>query len=185
MSLPHELRPSVEEFVAWEAEQEASHEYIHGDIVLMSGASETHELVSGLLFSAVLTSVLGTRRPCRVFKSDRMLRIEQVVRKPDVMVCCGPAAHRLYEDDAVAVAEVLSPSTKSIDLAEKLGEYGRLRSIKEHLLIDPETRRAMLYQRHDLGWLLLDDPRADGVTFAGVRIDLDEIFDYVERTRTT
>ena len=43
----------------------------------------------------------------------------------------------------------------------------------------------MLYQRHDLGWLLLDDPRADGVTFAGVRIDLDEIFDYVERTRTT
>jgi Uma2 family endonuclease len=185
MSLPDNLRPSVEEFVAWEADQEASHEYVDGDIVLMSGASETHELVSGLLFSSVLTSVLATRRPCRVFKSDRMLRIGQVVRKPDVMVCCRPAAHRLYEDDADAVAEVLSPSTKSIDLAEKLAEYGQLRSIKEYLVIDPEAHRAMLYQRHDLGWLLLDDPRADGVTFAGVRVDLDEIFEYVERIRTT
>jgi Uma2 family endonuclease len=131
VSLPDDLRPSVEEFAAWEAEQEASHEYVDGDIVLMSGASETHELISGLL------------------------------------------------------AEVLSPSTKSIDLAEKLAEYGQLRAIKEYLVIDPEARRAMLYQRHDLRWLLLDDPRADGVTFAGVRIDLDEIFDYVERTRTT
>ena len=46
MSLPAELRPSVEEFVAWEAEQEASHEYVDGDIVLMSpiGYSPTGEI---------------------------------------------------------------------------------------------------------------------------------------------
>jgi Uma2 family endonuclease len=185
VSLPDDLRPSLEEFVAWEADQEASYEYVQGDIVLMSGASETHELIAVELLVAVRTGTRGTRRPCRVFKSDRMLRIGQVVRKPDIMVCCSPAAHRLHEDDADAVAEVLSPSMKGIDLADKLAEYGQLRSIKEYLVNDPEARRAMLYQRHDLSWLLLDDPRADGVTFAGVRIDLDEIFDYVERTRTT
>ena len=147
-------------------------------------ASEIHELAGGELLAAVWSGVRDAKLPCRVFK-NRMLRVGQVIRRPDLMACCRPAAHSLYEDDADAVAEVLSPSTKSIHVADKLAEYGQLRSIKEYLLIDPEARRAMLYQRHDLGWLLFDDPRADGVTFAGVRIDLDEIFDYVERTRTT
>lgn len=185
VSLPAELRPSVEEFIAWEADQEYSHEYVHGDIVLMSGASEAHELISGELFRTLLNAMFETQRPCRVFKSDRMLRIGQIVRQPDVMVCCAPAAHRLYEDDAVAIAEVLSPSTKSIDVADKLGEYGTLRSITEYLIIDPDKRTAMLYRRHDLGWVLRDEATSEGFFLAGVRIDLQGIFDYVDRTATT
>ncbi|MFN0088894.1 MAG: Uma2 family endonuclease [Acidimicrobiales bacterium] len=42
---------------------------------------------------------------------------------PDVLLVCGPAAHRLYETDADVIVEVLSDSTEGVDRRETAEAY--------------------------------------------------------------
>jgi Uma2 family endonuclease len=58
-----------------------------------------------------------------------------------VMVVCGTAAHRLYEEDPTLVAEVLSPSTTDTDRREKALAFAACPSLRQYILIDPDRRR--------------------------------------------
>jgi Uma2 family endonuclease len=47
----------------------------------------------------------------------------------------------------VIVVEVLSPSTRHIDLSAKLADYFRLPSIAHYLIVDPEKPRIIHHAR--------------------------------------
>ena len=67
-----------------------------------------------------------------------------------------------YFTAPVLVAEVLSRSTEAYERGEKFTTYRLIRSLKEYVLIDPDTRRIEIY-RLDVGgrWYLLE-PSAAG-----------------------
>lgn len=176
MSTPAELHVSLPEFLAWE--QERRHEYVGGEVRLITGGSARHEALVRRIDRLLGDVYDETAGPCRVYSHNRKLVMAESVRYPDVMVVCGPQADAQYENDADFLVEVLSPSTAKVDLSEKLHEYAALRSIKEYMVLDPDQRRVVVYARHHLGWPVREVKGV--VEFAGVSIDLDAAYDWVD-----
>jgi Uma2 family endonuclease len=178
VSIPAELHVSLAEFLAWEQEQDRRHEYVRSEVRLMTGGSARHEALVRRI-DRVLGDVYDEAPgPCRVYSHNRKLVMAESVRYPDVMVVCGPQADAQYEDDADYLVEVLSPSTAKVDLSEKLHEYAALRSIKEYMVLDPDVRRVVVYERHELGWHVREVKGT--TTFAGVTVDLDAAYEWVD-----
>src|SRR5262249_54062575 len=69
--------------------------------------------------------------------------------EPDALVYCGtklqPSA--IEVPNPVIVVEVLSPSTRHIDLSAKLADYFRLPSVAHYLIVDPEKPRIIHHAR--------------------------------------
>ena len=168
-------------YLAWEAEQDAKHEYQRGEIVAMVGVRLNHARVSGALYARLREHLRGS--PCETFTADVKLLIEaaDAYFYPDVMVSCS-AADRQAELALTApclVAEVLSASTAGRDRGAKFVAYRLIPSLRDYLVIDPERRRIELYSRANEGWLLRETgPGEPGLPLDSIGLTLaaEEVF---------
>lgn len=175
---------SLDDFVAGEERSERRHELVGGRLYLMAGGSERHDLAAGLLYE----QVAGPARSagCRPFTANRIVHTRHdAAYYPDVMVVCGPAAHRRYETDPTLVIEVLSPSTADTDRREKALAYAASPALRQLLLVDPDRRRIEVAQRsaNELTWQAYG-PGDVIVTDYGP-IDIDAFYDQLDATATT
>ena len=69
----------------------------------------------------------------------------------DLAVTCGPAAREII--DPLLVIEVLSRSTRTHDLGQKLVDYKTLPSVIEIWMVDSERRWVQHWRRDPSGWL--------------------------------
>ena len=146
IALAHRL--TAEEFLAWDAGQTLRHEFVVGEVFAMSGAGDAHVTVALNLAMALRQYLAGT--PCRTFINDMKLRVQAVDAffYPDVMVTCSAsdATSPSSKSEPLLLAEVLSPGTAAYDRGNKFAAYRRITSLREYLLVDPETRRVELYR---------------------------------------
>jgi Uma2 family endonuclease len=152
---------TVEEYLAMERASEEKHEFLDGEIYLMSGASRNHNLV---VTNMIIT--LGNQlreRPCSVYPSDMRVKITDFghYTYPDIMVACDPEHIEDNQQDTllnpIVIIEVLSPSTESYDRGKKFQHYRTLDSLQEYVLIAQEQARIERYLRQPSGeWLLSD-----------------------------
>ena len=148
---------TAQEFLARDALEPMRHEFVRGEVVAMTGAEERHVMVAGNVYVALRAHLRGT--PCRTFITDMKLHIEAAncFFYPDVMVTCSgvDAADPLIKREPVLVVEVLSPGTAACDRVDKFATYRLLPSLREVLLIDPNSRRCDLYRKGADGlWVL-------------------------------
>lgn len=157
MGMPvHKL--SLEEFLAWENAQPERNEYYQGEVFAMTVGRRTHGCVV-----ANLTRHLGNQldgSPCRVFSESMKLQIgDDTILYPDVFITCDRGDLRTDQifRAPTAVLEVLSPSTQAYDRSKKFALYRRLPSLKEYVLVDPDTRRVESFRVGPGGlWTLHD-----------------------------
>lgn len=143
-------RVTPDEYLRFEREAETKHEFIDGDIVSMAGGSERHALVSANAITTLGSRLAGSG--CRVYTSDlRVCVRDRLFAYPDVTVVCGPRAFTDERRDTITnptvLVEVLSPSTRNYDRGEKGFLYRSLRSLREYLIIDPDTITIEHYRR--------------------------------------
>lgn len=184
--VPDGLPRTIEEYFSWEAGQEQRHEWA-GRVVLMSGGSDLHDLVTQRINQHLLNAL--DAGPCRVYSQNRQLLTLGGAhsRYPDVLVRCrrddGDDPNR--DRDADLAIEVLSPSSTTTDLVEKLDEYGGVPGLRQYLVVDPVREYAFLYERHDLGWNVVEygvgQAAGPTVTVVDVPIDLADVFAYARR----
>jgi Uma2 family endonuclease len=161
------------------------HELVGGRVYALAGGSERHDLAAGLIYEALASGARSSG--CRPFTSNRLVRTRGGnAYYPDVMVACGPAAHRLYETDPALIVEVLSPSTGDVDRREKAVAYAESTSLGLLLLVDPGNRRIEVARPaggriHD--WTVYGP--GDVVSTAFGDLDVDAICDAVDETATT
>lgn len=170
-----ETRMTADDFLAWDRQQSVRHEFVHGDVFAMAGAEERHVTVSLNVAMALRTHLRGS--PCRTFITDMKLRVEAAdcFFYPDVMVTCSASdtADPLVKREPVLVVEVLSPATAAFDRGDKFAAYRRLPTLREYLLVDPETRRCDLYRRgHDGLWVLHPFESGEPVMLDSVGLNL-------------
>lgn len=150
-------RLSVQEYLAWEAENEIKHEYIDGEVYAMSGGTSKHSRVA-----ANATIAIGRQLGnsiCAVHTSDMKVKVEEGrYVYPDLSAVCGKEQ---FEDDSettllnpVLVVEVTSPSSLEYDRVDKRDFYWNVSSIQGYLVVDQHRVCAELYTRADIGWLL-------------------------------
>ncbi|MFT3818846.1 MAG: Uma2 family endonuclease [Rubrivivax sp.] len=168
-------RMSAEDFLAWDAHETIKHEYVQGELFAMAGAEEGHVTATGNVYVALRTHLAGS--PCRVFMLDMKLRVEAAdcFFYPDVLVTCSTAdaADPKIKREPCLVVEVLSPGTAGYDRGDKFAAYRLLPSLREYLLVDPESRRCDLYRKGGDGlWVLHPAESGQDVQLASVGLDL-------------
>jgi Uma2 family endonuclease len=135
---PHQPEMSLEEFLAWEAEQPTKHEFADGEIFAMAGASRAHGTIALNLAALVRPAIRKTG--CQAYIADMKVVPpgQRAVRYPDLVLTCDP---RDLEDEQITrfpklIVEVLSRTTASVDRGQKFEEYRRIPTLEEYVLID-------------------------------------------------
>lgn len=173
---------TADEFLAWAIENDERRVELHdGDVVRMPPERAAHAEVKIAMAFVLRDAIRAAKVPCRVFGDGFAVRIDdRTIYEPDALVRCG---ERLGPDtismsDPVIVAEVLSPSSMTIDLHDKLAGYFRLPPIHHYLTVNPRSRVILHHARDGAdirtrilqgGSLRLDPP--------GLTLDLDALFD--------
>jgi Uma2 family endonuclease len=128
------------EYLEFEAASEERHEYVDGEIRLITGGTPDHNDIAGNLLVALKLLLKG--KPYHVFMSDQRLWIpdRNLYTYPDVMVIAKPLVLQTGRTDTLVnpcfIAEVLSKSTQDYDHGEKFSAYRTIDSFCEYLLID-------------------------------------------------
>lgn len=147
---------SMEEFFAWQQDQDSLYELVDGvpvpHVKMMTGASVQHDQASVNIIISLGVQLRGTG--CRPTTDDVGLRTSiATLRRPDVTVECGELVLDTYENRTPRlVVEVLSPSTSTIDRFRKLEEYKRHPTIAYILLVETRWPSATLYRRDGETW---------------------------------
>lgn len=99
---------------------------------------------------------------------------------PDLLVVCGELEPSTLDPNAivnaVAVVEVLSPSTEDYDLGAKLHHYRRLPTLKEYVTV-AQDRRWISTARRGAGDLWAFDDVFEGrFAVAGIEVAVDDAY---------
>ncbi len=180
MALP-QSKLSIAEYLEWENRQAERHELYRGEIFAMVGVRRVHGIVTFNVAASLKQQLKGS--PCRAFTESLKVQVaENSIFYPDVFVTCDPddlTTEYIFRAPTVII-EVLSESTKAFDRGLKFALYRRLPSLREYLLIDPDTRLVELFRRGEDGLFTLHD-HTDSASFpfTSIRCELrlDEIFE--------
>ncbi len=129
-----------EEYFEFELNSEERHEYVNGEIRLMTGGTPNHNDIAGNLY--ILLKQALRQKPYRVFNLDQRLWLPErnTYTYPDIMVLEQPIQLQERRTDTVMnpclIAEVLSKSTKDYDRSEKFIAYRTIETFREYILID-------------------------------------------------
>jgi Uma2 family endonuclease len=169
---------STDQYLAMEAQSQVRHEYVDGEIFLMSGASRRHNLIVGNLHGHAWQA--KGAHGCEIFVANMRVRIEarNSIYYPDVMGSCDP--EDLGDSCLVRpcfVIEVLSPSTASVDRREKRLAYMTLTSLQEYVIVDQDRMRVDIYRGGPWASQTLSKPE-DVLHLAciDVRIPLEKVY---------
>ena len=92
-----------------------------------------------------------------------------------MLVTCSAAdaADRAIVREPVLLVEVLSLSTAGYDRGDKFVAYRQLPSLREYVLIDPQSRRCDVFRLRDDGlWVLHPFEAGQDLQLASVELDL-------------
>ncbi|NJM07590.1 Uma2 family endonuclease [Candidatus Gracilibacteria bacterium] len=153
-------RPITEqEYMQFERESTAKHEYYGGRIYAMTGASGVHNLIAGNTLAALHGQL--RRRPCQISPSDMQVKIQKtgLHTYPDLVICCGEPQFTDAALDTLlnplVLIEILSPSTERYDRGMKFQHYRTIATLQDYILIAQDDYYIEYYSRQDNGqWLL-------------------------------
>lgn len=175
---------SFAEFLRLEDGQDRRHELVGGRVWNMAGGSERHDLAAGLVYRLVAPG--AEAHGCRPFAGNRLLRtVGDAAYYPDMMVVCGPAADRLFEQDPTLVVEVLWPSTEQVDRREKAAAYAGSGTLRQYVLVDPDRRRIEVATPGGDGLRWAAYGPGDVVPLLFGALPVDDFYDRVDATATT
>jgi Uma2 family endonuclease len=147
-------RMTVDEFLAWAEQQPGRYELYNGVVYAMSAERAAHAETKHALANALASAIAKAKLGCWMLPDGMTVRIDKdTAHEPDALVYCGPKLPRdaIEVPNPLIVAEVLSPSTRSIDASAKLAGYFTLASVRHYLILDPEKRLVIHHARGSRG----------------------------------
>jgi Uma2 family endonuclease len=160
------------------------HELHRGSMIAMVGERRVHGLIALNIAASLHGQLKGSR--CQVFTGSMKVKVgADTILYPDVFVTCDAADLRTEQvfTAPTVVVEVLSPSTQSYDRDAKFTLYRSLPSVREYMLVDPDTREVQLFRRGADGLFTLHDLTGrEQIRLESVGCELlaSEVFDGVE-----
>ena len=178
---------SYEEFMQIYEKSTLRMEFINGEIYLLSSPGLGHQEILGRLHLIFNHYFQG--KPCRVYFApfDVHFRKREIttpdVMQPDLLVACdlvnNVTEKGRYMGTPSLVLEILSDSTRSKDMIDKLNTY-RLSGVREYWIIDPKQENIMIYSFEDCE---IDKYRtfekgdsAQSIAFAGLTAEVAPLF---------
>jgi len=180
---------SYEEFLVISSKAEGRLEYINGEIIMQSSPNIYHQQAVGNIHVIFKTFLKG--KACKVLLApfDITLYKEELktpdVIQPDLLIACDTQDKvddkGKYSGIPSIVIEVLSPSTRSRDMIEKLNSFMQ-GGCNEYWLVDPIKRCIYQYGFKDKNIELYEVYREEDKFYSYVFDQLDikcsEVFQY-------
>lgn len=177
-------RLTVEEYLAQEERSLERHEYLAGEIFLMSGGSLQHSEI-GTNIIADLHRQLRTTH-CKVRGPDTRIQTPSgLYTYADASVSCGPGTHGTTAlQDPILLVEVLFDSTADYDRGKKFELYRSIESLRHYLIVAQDRRYVEHYVRgaDPKHWsLTVHDQESDVLEFTELqtKLALQTIYDRV------
>lgn len=152
-------RISYEEFLArydeFAATEAGGAEWVDGEVIQMSPASDRHQDLVGFLTTLLRIFVeMKDLGAVRFAPFQMKLASRPAGREPDIIFVARENLHRLkptYLDGAADVAiEVISPESQARDRGDKFYEYEK-GGVREYWLIDSSRKQAEFYRLDGTG----------------------------------
>jgi Uma2 family endonuclease len=171
----HPAPMSVEAYLAWEPQQETRYEYVHGEVLAMTGGTVPHNDIAINLLTILLPQVRA--QGCRLNMADVKLQIDTsgLYYYPDLIVSCDPRDRnaRKFIQFPKLIVEVLSPGTADKDRSNKFRDYQTIPTLQDYLLIDSEKISAECYRRGEgRMWLYYPHTAGDAIALESLGISL-------------
>lgn len=141
---------SVEDFLAWEQEQEFRNEFDGETIIPMNGESRQHNRLSQRLNMLLAAQIDLTR--FEIITAGVQFRVGNTVRYPDLMVAPLPSDVLSHVLDPVFVLEVISPSSVKQDTVVKPLQYQACPALQHYLFVQQTRAEGTVWHRHGDGW---------------------------------
>lgn len=178
---------SYEEFMEISEKSTLRMELINGEIYLLGSPNIGHQEILGRLHLIFNDYFKGKK--CRVFLAPFDVHFDKKdfkdpdVMQPDVLVACdlkgNVTVKGRYMGTPTLVIEILSDSTRSKDMIDKLNTY-MLSGVMEYWIIDTKHKSIMIYGFEDSG---IDKCKTfeKGVlalshVFSGLSVDVESLF---------
>lgn len=145
---------SYEEFLR-QYDEDTRAEWVDGEVVLLTPASDRHQDLSDFL-TTVLRTYVEVKKLGRVRSAPFQMRLSTTLsgREPDLLFVAKEHLDRFRENyldgPADLVIEIVSPESRLRDRGEKLAEY-EAAGVREYWLLDPDEKRADFYVLGDDG----------------------------------
>lgn len=171
-------------FLDWENAQPERHEFHRGEVFAMVGGRRSHGRVVLNLARRLAERLDGS--PCQVFAESMKVQVaDDTILYPDVFVTCDKAdlATEMIFRAPMLVIEVLSPATQAYDRSQKFALYRRLASLREYILVDPDTRRIEAFRyTADGSWVFHDmsQDREMAVPSVACTVPVVQVFDGID-----
>ena len=140
---------TVDEFLAWTPGQDGRWELIDGRPIKMPSETFGH-IDAKFLTCLALKELVEGRGDLQVLSDGATVRIdEHNAAEPDALVYAGPErpARSIELSDPVVVVEVVSPTSGTRDKVRKRLDYFSLPSVLHYLVVDPEARTVLHFDR--------------------------------------
>lgn len=178
---------SYEEFMEIYEKSTLRMELINGEIHLLSSPSIGHQEILGRLHLIFTEYFKG--KNCRVFLAPFDVHFkkkefkEPDVMQPDILVACdlenNVTEKGRYMGTPTLVIEILSDSTRSKDMIDKLDTY-RLSGVKEYWIIDQKQENILVYgfdnYEIDKYMIFAKGDAARSLEFNGLSTDIEGLF---------
>ncbi len=178
---------SYEEFMEIYEKSTLRMELINGEIYLLASPSIGHQEILGRLY--LIFNEYFKDKKCRVFLAPFDVHFkkkdlnEPDVMQPDVVVACdlegNVTEEGRYMGTPTLVIEILSDSTRTKDMIDKLNTY-RLSGVKEYWIIDQKQENIMVYDfdNHKIeGYKIYEKGDiAQSRVFKGLTADVENLF---------
>lgn len=175
---------TVDEYLAWATSLRETKPMclVGGHVMIMSPQTAKHRAAKMRIARMLEREISQINGSWIVEPDGATVRVDRYTAyEPDALVYRGArlAPNSLEVPEPVIIVEVLSPSTRRMDLGGKLADYFTLPSVVHYLVIDPDAQslihfrrgpdgRADLGETHTAGSVRLDPP--------GIAIDVAELF---------
>jgi Uma2 family endonuclease len=136
----------------------------------------------------LLARLRGQR--CRPYNSDTKIRVRLATQTrfyyPDVSIICRPNPQsEAFQDEPIALFEVLSKATRRIDVGEKKDAYLTIPSLSVYALIEQETALMIVFRRTGNDFVREVHEGLDAalpLPEVGIELPFAEVYDTVEFT---
>ncbi len=150
MSTAPQKRWTLEEYLAWEDQQETRHEFCDGQIIAMAGSTYSHGRICGNLHYIIAAQ--SDQTGCEALGPDQRVRCPRGMNAyPDIVVVCENPVFADNKEltllNPKMIFEVLSPSTTDFDRGEKLLQYQSIQSLTRYLLVSQNRSLVEIYSK--------------------------------------
>jgi len=176
-----QTRITVDEYLAWAAGLPGRYELYDGTVHAMSPEGARHADVKFAVQTALAAEIRARGLPCHMMPDGMTVRIDKATAfEPDALVYCGPkvAPSALEIPNPVILVEVLSPSTRRVDVSKKLSLYFRLPSVEHYLIVDLDQRLILHHARAGGDTILTRIVREGAIALEppGLQVSLADVF---------